>query len=89
MKQVVEALYDGKVLIPQEPLELQPGQRVLLQVSEKPSLSADAKSDRHALLAALWYHFSKYPPKGGQIPDEALRREGTYSEMYCRGGYSE
>lgn len=67
--QVIEAEYDGKVLIPKEPLELPAGTRVRLRIeTEEPRL------------AALWRDLASRPARGASPEPESLRREHLYGE---------
>ncbi len=68
---VIEAEYDGKVLIPAEPLDLPAGQRVRLVI-------APATGDAAKSLAELWEDLAKRPARGPSPDADVLRRENLY-----------
>lgn len=77
MKTLIHARYDGKVLIPEEPLELREGQRVAVFLLELPlqagGLSKEQKKD-------VLRRIVERGAKGIDLPDEALRRETIYED---------
>lgn len=77
MKTLIHARYDGKVLIPEEPLELREGQRVAIFLIELPPQAE--KLSREQRKAAL-RQIVERAVHGVNIPDEALRRENIYED---------
>jgi predicted DNA-binding antitoxin AbrB/MazE fold protein len=71
---VIQAEYDGKVLIPSEPLDLPAGVRVRLVVE----VEADEQLRR---LHRLWKYFEDHPVDAPSLSDEDLRRENLYEEQ--------
>jgi predicted DNA-binding antitoxin AbrB/MazE fold protein len=69
----VEAEYDGRVLVPRQPLNLQVGQRVRLIITEIPS------ETRMRLLEAAIEYFRAHPT-GRSLTNEELRREVIYED---------
>ncbi|GIV21434.1 MAG: hypothetical protein KatS3mg023_3185 [Armatimonadota bacterium] len=78
MKTLIHARYDGKVLIPEEPLELQEGQEVTLQIIEQ-GAQTDDRPSREQRLRAL-KQLVATAVEGANIPEEALRRENLYED---------
>jgi predicted DNA-binding antitoxin AbrB/MazE fold protein len=81
MSKVIEAIYDGYALIPQEPVDLHRGDRV--KVTLRVTTSADrrtARQRRLELVQKMWKHFEETPPPGGPLPDDILRRESIYED---------
>lgn len=77
MKTLIHARYDGKVLIPEEPLELEEGQRVAIFLMELPLQANNAsKEKRRAALRRI----VERGVHGVNLPDEALRRENIYED---------
>ncbi|MDW8289390.1 MAG: hypothetical protein RMM06_01600, partial [Armatimonadota bacterium] len=70
-----EAEYDGRVLIPKEPLDLPVGARVQLSLH-----LPEQVSHRLNRLRALWEYFEQHPVEAPSQDDEALRRENLYEE---------
>ena len=70
---VIQAEYDGKVLIPSEPLDLPAGVRVRLVVE----VETDEELRR---LHRLWRYFEDHPVDAPSLSDEDLRRENLYEE---------
>ncbi|GIV15391.1 MAG: hypothetical protein KatS3mg022_0826 [Armatimonadota bacterium] len=77
MKTLIHARYDGKVFIPEEPVELQEGQRVTMllldPLQRAESLSVEEK------IAAL-RRFVEGGIHGVNLPPEALSRETIYED---------
>jgi len=77
VKTLIHARYDGKVLIPEEPLELREGQRVavilvdLLAPHEEPSVE-----HRKAVLRRI----VERGARNVNLSDDALRRENLYED---------
>ncbi|HJP95821.1 MAG TPA: antitoxin family protein [Candidatus Saccharimonadales bacterium] len=44
MSRTIEAVFDGEVLRPQEPLELQPNTKVRITIEESPTAKPNSKS---------------------------------------------
>ncbi len=81
MSKVIEAIYDGRVLVPLEPVDLHPGGRVKITLRAAGSVSRETNWQRRLyLLQKMWEHFEKTPPPGGPLPDKTLRREGIYED---------
>jgi len=81
MSKVIEAIYDGHALVPLEPLDLHPGDRVKITLRTIASGSSrTTRLRRRDLIRKMWEHFDKTPPPGGPLPDEALRRESIYED---------
>ncbi len=78
MKTLVHARFDGKVLIPEEPLQLEEGQTVLLQITT-PASHSEAGLSRERRRKAL-KQLVATAVEGANIPDEALRRENLYED---------
>ena len=77
MKTLIHARYDGKVLIPEEPLELEEGQRVtMLLVEPVPKAEELSVEERIAALK----RFVEGGVRGVNLPPEALRRESIYED---------
>jgi len=77
MKTLIRARYDGKVLVPEEPLDLQAGQEVLLDIRLE-GAQGTAKSKQERLRALQELIDTAIP--GLDIPDAALRRENLYED---------
>lgn len=77
MKTLIHARYDGKVLIPEEPLQLEEGQRVTVLLLE-PSPKAENLSVEERIAALR--RFVEGGVRGVNLPDEALRRETIYED---------
>lgn len=73
----IRARYDGKVLIPEEPLDVPVGQsfdvRLILPDSTTP---ADSFEERRGALQTLLMN----PIRGLHLPDSALSREQIYGD---------
>lgn len=78
MSKETEAVYDGRVLVPLQPLDLQAGDR--LRISLKPSVPAQraGRERRRKVLDEMWQHFERTPPPGGPLSEESLDRESIY-----------
>ncbi|MCS6948986.1 MAG: antitoxin family protein [bacterium] len=72
---VIEAEYDGKVLIPKEPLDLPVGARLQLSIHVQQDVE-----ERLQRLRALWRYFEDNPVDAPSLDDEALRRENLYGD---------
>lgn len=77
MSKVIEAVYDGRVLVPLQPIDLQVGERV--RISVKPSLPA-RRERRRKVIEEMWKHFEQNPPAGGPLSEESIGRESIYEE---------
>lgn len=71
MTQTLEAVFDGKVLCPQEPLELEPNTRVRIVIE---SLTQDGKEPVSFLDAAMSLNLNG-PPDWSQNVDKYLYGE--------------
>lgn len=81
MKAAIRARFDGKVFVPEEPVDLPEGERVLIQVVA-PSHSLHRAETPEQLEQLLDELRATAVPKVN-IPDEVLRREHLYED---RGG---
>lgn len=77
MKTLIHARYDGKVLIPEEPLELKEGERVAILLLESALRVQEPSLEEK--MAAL-QRFVERGVRGVNLPDEALRRENLYED---------
>lgn len=78
MKSAIRARFDGKVFVPEEPVDLAEGERVLIQIlSPVPSSS---KAVTHEEIEAALEALRATAVSGANIPDEALRRENLYQD---------
>ncbi|MCS6831660.1 MAG: antitoxin family protein [Armatimonadota bacterium] len=71
---VIEAEYDGKVLIPKEPLDLPVGKKVRLRIEVEEALQTASR------FAQLWKDLASRPARGVSPDNESLRREYIYGE---------
>jgi hypothetical protein len=69
---VIRAHYDGKVIVPDEPVDL--------PVNEPLEFDYRPVERRQADAEAAWQRMISQPVFGLNIPDEALRRESLYEE---------
>lgn len=72
------AHFDGKVLVPDEPVQIPVDQPVQVQLMLAASVPAISAEERRAAIDRL----ISRPIKGLNIPDAALSREGIYSDDY-------
>jgi len=77
MKTLIRARYDGRVLVPEEPLDLQAGQTVTMMLLE-PLPKAEELSVEERLEALR--RIVQRGARGVNLPDEALRRENIYED---------
>ena len=77
MKTLIHARYDGKVLVPEEPLQLEEGQRVAIFLMELPLQANNTSKEKR--IAAL-RRIVERGVHGVNLPDEALRRENIYED---------
>ena len=76
MSMVIRAHYDGKTIVPDEPVDLpidQPLEFELRPVSTETKWDPDKAKD-------AWEWLKSHPVKGLSISDEALRRENMYED---------
>ena len=85
MKTLIRARYDGKVLVPEEPLELQAGQEVLLDIRVDMEQGAE-KSKQERL--QTFQELVDTAITGLDIQDAALQRENmdTVREPFPKAG---
>lgn len=77
MKTLIRARYDGKVLIPDESLDLEEGQNVTVLIVE-PSQDVNTLSVEERIAALR--RIVERGARGVNLPDEALRRENIYED---------
>jgi predicted DNA-binding antitoxin AbrB/MazE fold protein len=76
MQKVIRARFSGRVIIPEEPLELPEGQSLEVSIKCLPS-----EAHPNALNAQrAWEEIKATAIKGLNIPSDALRREHLYEE---------
>lgn len=71
---VIEAEYDGNVLIPKEPLDLPVGRRVRLRIEQEEPVIEESR------FAPLWKDLASRPARGESPDAESLRREHLYGD---------
>ena len=77
MQKVIRARFSGRVIIPEEPLELPEKQSLEVIIKCIPSeIHSDAVSAQRA-----WQEIKATAIKGLNIPNEALRRERLYEVL--------
>ena len=75
MSVVIRLHYDGKTLVPEEPVDLPINESIEAELRiPEPRLSEDEIKRRRAALR----RFASHAVKGANIPLEALRRENMY-----------
>jgi len=75
MSVIIRAHYDGKTIVPDEPVDLPINEPLEFEFRvPDPRLSADEIKRRKAALR----RFASHAVKGADIPIEALRRENMY-----------
>ncbi len=73
---VIKAHYDGKTIVPDEPVDLPVNQPLELELKQQPQwLPWDPEKAEEA-----WKRFKSRRIRGLRIPDEALRRENLYED---------
>jgi hypothetical protein len=77
MSITIRAHYDGKAIVPDEPVDLPVGQQLEAEVKVLP---AEAEPGDAAEAREAWRRFVSRGLHGVNIPDEALRRENMYEE---------
>ncbi|GBC95121.1 hypothetical protein HRbin16_00908 [bacterium HR16] len=80
MSKVIEAIYDGRVLVPLQPLDLQAGDRVRISVKSSLSTPRPRQARRRKVLEEMWHHFEQTPPSGGPLSEQSISRESIYGE---------
>jgi hypothetical protein len=74
MAMIIRAHYDGKNIVPDEPVDLPLNQPIELEVKQEPRfLPWDPGK-----AAEAWESLKTMGVSGANIPDEALRRENMY-----------
>jgi hypothetical protein len=77
MMNTIQAHFDGRVIVPDEPVDLPVGQQLEIQICVPRTLGREyTKSERDAALE----RFLSRTVEGLNIPDEALRREALYAD---------
>jgi len=76
MHKVIRARFSGRVIIPEEPLELPEGQSLEVIIKCLPSEACPESVDAQR----AWQELKATAIKGLKIPDEALQREQLYEE---------
>jgi hypothetical protein len=73
----IKAHYDGRVFVPDEPVQLPPGKPVSVDVEENGTSEVPTRpEDQLAKFRRLFVGSLDVPP----LPDEALRRESIYRD---------
>jgi hypothetical protein len=73
---VIKAHYDGKTIVPDEPVDLPVNQPLEFELKQQPQwLPWDPEKADEA-----WEWLKSHRVKGLRIPDEALRRENLYED---------
>lgn len=72
---VIKAHYDGKVIVPDEPVDLPADTQVTAEIR---TILPHSNADEIARRKAAWRRLSSRVVKGVAIPQEALRRENLY-----------
>jgi len=75
MQKIIRARFSGRVIVPEEPLELPEGQSLEVSIKclpEAPPNTIDAQR--------AWQEIKATAIKGSNIPSDALRREHIYEE---------
>ncbi len=71
----IRAHYDGKTIVPDDPVDLPINQSLVIQLAvEKPQRRRTSSKD------AAWRRLLAGRVSGVRIPDEALRRENMYED---------
>lgn len=78
MSKVIEAIYDGRVLVPLQSLDLQAGERVKISVEPSRPAHPARRHRRREVLDRMWQHFEQNPPQGGPLSEEGIDRESIY-----------
>jgi len=73
MSVVIRAHFDGKTIVPDEPVDLPVNQPLEAEVKV-----VEAKPGRSPKREAAWQRLKSMRISGLNIPDEALRRENLY-----------
>jgi hypothetical protein len=76
MVRTIRAHYDGKVIVPDEPLNLPTNQRLRVQLLPEWTTAAGTAAERQA--AVEWFRGNAIPGLG--LPDAALTRESIYGD---------
>lgn len=75
MSIVIRAHYDGKTIVPDEPLSLPVDAPIKAELT---LVEPEQKAADLARRLAAWERFGSRAVKGAHIPDEALRRDNMY-----------
>ena len=76
MQRVIRARFSGRVIIPEEPLELPEGQSLEVIIKCLPEAASNTTDAQRA-----WQEIKATAIKGLNIPNEALRRERLYEVL--------
>lgn len=77
MTMTIRAHYDGKVIVPDEPVNWPVDQPLRISVEPDPtSFKAPASEERMAAIDRI----AARAVRGARIPDDALRRENLYDD---------
>jgi hypothetical protein len=80
MTQTIRAHFDGKAIIPDEPVSLRPGEEVTVQINSVPQSPNGAPTPEviQERLRRIDEFYGR--PLLGNLPPEALRRESIYDD---------
>jgi hypothetical protein len=77
MTSTLQAHFDGKVIIPDEPVDIPVGQTLEIEIrAPRVPRRPPSNMDREA----AWQSFISRTVQGADIPEEALRREALYED---------
>lgn len=76
MTRTIRAHFDGRVIVPDEPVGLRPAEKLLVTIRAAPPAGQIDTDARNRALDRLLAR--KVP--GARIPDDALRRENMYDD---------
>ena len=71
---VIKAHFDGKVIVPDEPVDLPVGESIVAE------LRLSSQENRRALTQADWDQFAACVVEGLNIPEDAFSRENLYED---------
>ena len=76
MTRIIRAHFDGRVIVPDEPLDLPVNEPLEVQVTAAAGGLATSAAERRAAVDRLLSH----PVQGLNLPDAALSRESIYGD---------